>query len=69
MVKEITAYQASDGTVFGSALAAAEHDAVLQLKKLDIFNHASALAVVEHADKVLVALAPLTQYKSNLGGR
>jgi len=68
MVKEITAYEASDGTVFASALDAAKHDAVLQLKQLEIFNYASALAVVENSGKIIAALAPLAKYQSRVAG-
>lgn len=59
MVKELTAYEASDGKLFASKLAAAKHDAVIQLGKLQVFNHASALAVVEHAQAVVDAIQPV----------
>lgn len=59
MVKEIKAYEASDGKLFASRHGAAKHDAVLALAKLNVFNHGSALAVVENAGAVVDALQPL----------
>jgi len=56
MVIEVTAYQADDGSIHSSKLAAAKHDAYTKLSALGIFNHASALAVVEHAASVTEAL-------------
>lgn len=56
MVREITSWEAEDGTIHRTQLEAAEHDAVEQLKKMDIFNHASALAIVKQCEHVLPIL-------------
>lgn len=56
MVKEITAWKADDGSIHATQFEAAKHDAVEQLKKLDIFNHASALAIVKSAARLLPVL-------------
>lgn len=61
MVKEITAWQASDGSVHGTQRAAAEQDARVNLKALNLFNEATILAVIANASLVIEALAPLIQ--------
>lgn len=49
MVKEITAFQADDGSVHATAWQAAQHDARTKIKSLGIFNEATMNAVLQHA--------------------
>lgn len=56
VVKEITAYQADDGTVHPTAFAAALHDGKSRLKKLGIFNEATINSVIEHRTEIYAAL-------------
>lgn len=62
MVREVTAFQADDGTVFSNEQEALEHDALTKLKRFDIFNHASALAIVKNARQLTEILAPLAEF-------
>ena len=66
MVTEIKAWSSEDGKLFQSQRAALEHDAVESLKKLGVFNHASATAIVAEIEKVTDALAPLIAYVESL---
>lgn len=59
MVTEITAFTAEDGSVHRTKLEAVKQDALLTLKKLDMFNHASALAIIDAAERVVEALQPV----------
>lgn len=65
MVLEVTAYQAADGTIFNNKLEALQHDAVEALKKLNCFNHASALAVVSEAEHIAPLLQPILEELQN----
>jgi hypothetical protein len=56
MVEEVTAFKAADGTLHSLRLDAAKHDAVIALTKLKIFNHASAMAIVEQAETIIPLL-------------
>lgn len=56
MVQEITAYRADDGSIHPTKLAAAKHDAHCKLMQLDVFNVASANAVITNAEAVVNAL-------------
>jgi hypothetical protein len=56
MVKAVQAYEADDGRVFPTEPEAAKHDAACALKKLQIFNEATQLAVLEHAEAIYFAL-------------
>jgi hypothetical protein len=56
MVRQVTSYQASDGSLHGTAEQAARHEARLQLKQLGIFNEGTINAVMENAwalDRIL----------------
>jgi len=61
MVEEVKAWMDATGTVHKSKVAALEADAIAQLKKLQVFNHASAMAVCQHAEAVVEALGPLVE--------
>jgi hypothetical protein len=56
MVEEIQAFRSSDGSLHSLRLDAAKHDAVMELTKLNIFNHASAMAIVEQAATIMPLL-------------
>lgn len=59
MVIEVTAWTADDGSIHTTKLAALQQDAVTALSKMDVFNHASALAVVKNAAEIAEVLIPL----------
>ena len=61
MVREVTAFAAEDGSIHNSKQAAMEADAALKLKKLDIFNHGTILAVIANASKVVDAIGELAE--------
>jgi len=61
MVRKIEAYEAEDGQVFSSFEKAAEHDAVIRLKKLDIFRVEVVDAIVKNAEAVVGCLLSLAQ--------
>jgi hypothetical protein len=65
MVREVTAFQADDGTVFSNEQEALKHDALTKLKRFDIFNHASALAIANNARQLTEILAPLAEFYGN----
>lgn len=56
MVEEVQAFMAADGSLHSLRLDAAKHDAVSELTKLKIFNHASAMAIVEQATVIVPLL-------------
>lgn len=56
MVEEVQAWRAEDGTLHADQLAAARWDAIKQLTKTNIFNHASATAIVDAADTIVPLL-------------
>lgn len=62
MVKEITAYQAEDGSVHATELAALEADTMKKLGKFDMFNHATRLAILSNTSDLVDALQPLANY-------
>lgn len=62
MVKEVSAFVAEDGSYHPTHKLAARQDAYLQLMKLGKLNHASAMSMVEDAEKIVDALLPLTSY-------
>lgn len=61
MVREITAFEAEDGSVFSTRAAAAEHDAKCALVSPHIFTEATALQLIKPEIRGVVfdALAPL----------
>ena len=59
MVKEVPSWEADDGSIHKSKIAALEHDAVKALMKLEVFNTASASAIVKNVLKVDDVLRPL----------
>jgi hypothetical protein len=65
MVREVTAYAADDGSIHESKIAAVEHDAITALSKMDIFNYASAQAIVKQADAILELLQPIVEARQN----
>lgn len=69
MVTEISAFEAEDGTIHKSKLAALEHDAVCRLKALSCFNHGTALEVVRMCVEVHAVLAPLVEEALLVGKR
>jgi hypothetical protein len=56
MVEEVQAWRAADGSLHSARLDAAKQDAMLALGKLDIFNHASAQAIVRVAADIVPIL-------------
>lgn len=62
MVKTVQAFEASDGQVFTDERKALEHEAVKKLMQLDVFNAASANAMVAKIADVMEALVPLMAY-------
>lgn len=61
MVREVTSFEASDGSIHKTKLEALRHDALKRLGKLSIFNVASAQAIIAHAREVVEVLAPLVE--------
>lgn len=61
MVTEVQAYKAADGSLHNDRFAALRHDALEELKALGIFNHASALAIIEQAERIVAVLKPLVE--------
>jgi hypothetical protein len=59
MVEEVKAWRAADGSIHPTKLAAAKADAMAQLTKMSVFNHASASAVLEHAKTLVEILQPI----------
>lgn len=56
MVEEVQAWRDAAGQLHSTRLDAAKADAVEELSKLQIFNHASALAIVKEAKTVVAVL-------------
>lgn len=52
MVEEVQAWRSADGKLHPSKLEAAKADAIAELSKLDVFNHASAMAIVSRAAEI-----------------
>jgi hypothetical protein len=67
MVTEVTAFRADDGSIHTSERAALEHDALEKLKKLDVFNHGTALAVTKQCEHIVTILQPLADHINSLG--
>lgn len=63
MVEQVQAFKAADGSIHPTLLLALEADAFAKLKRLDIFNHASTLAVVSAAEEVHQAIEALVAYR------
>jgi hypothetical protein len=63
MVKQIKAYQASDGSVHNTEQKALAAEAMIRLGELDIFNHATKMAAIANARAIVEALRPLTDEK------
>jgi hypothetical protein len=61
MVIPVQAYKASDGSIHSTHYKAARHDAYLLLMELQVFNHASANAVLDKAKSLVEILSPLTE--------
>ena len=59
MVRQITAFEAEDGTVHGTEFAAAQHDARKALSKLGIFNEGSVNAIIERRHEIHIVLDSL----------
>jgi len=59
MVSEVTAYAASDGTVFGTHGQAARHDAEIKLKAIGQFKHETINAIINNAPAICDALNSL----------
>lgn len=56
MVEEVQAWRDVSGKLHSTRLDAAKADAVVELTKLQIFNHASALAIVDQAEAIMPLL-------------
>lgn len=56
MVRKIDAWTAEDGSIHATELEAAKADAVAALKTFDMFNHASAMAIVARAREIVPIL-------------
>lgn len=52
MVEEVSAWRDTTGKLHPSKLEAARADAIASLSKLDVFNHASAMAIVSRAKEI-----------------
>lgn len=61
MVKQITAWEAEDGKVFGTQSEAAEHDVRVKLKALNIFNEGSINAIMANAASLRRILSTLPE--------
>lgn len=56
MVEEVQAWRDAAGKLHSTRLDGAKADAVLELTKLNIFNHASAMAIVDQAATIMPLL-------------
>lgn len=61
MVKEVPAFQAEDGSIHATRQEAVMADATAALKKLDIFNHGTILAVLGNAEALVDILRPVAK--------
>lgn len=52
MVEEVQAWRDTTGKLHSTRLDAARADAVASLSQLDVFNHASAMAIVAKAAEI-----------------
>lgn len=59
MPKEITAWEAEDGSVHATERLAAKHDAARHLTKLEIFNGATVNMMLERAEEIFNILKPI----------
>lgn len=70
MVEQATGWRTSDHRVYDSKLEAEREEALIQLKKLDIFNEATRKAVLKHAEDIMAALSPyVAEYQAVHGNR
>lgn len=56
MVEEVQAWRDVSGKLHSTRLDAAKADAIAELTKLQIFNHASAMAIVDQAATIIPLL-------------
>ena len=59
MVSEVTAFAASDGTVFATHGQAARHDAETKMKAIGQFKHETITAIIANAPAIVDALSSL----------
>jgi hypothetical protein len=62
-MREVTAYASDDGRVYATAAEAAEADARLALKQLDLFKEDSINVMVKNASAIVAALATLAEHR------
>jgi hypothetical protein len=66
MVTEVTAFKADDSSIHDTKLEAVEHDALSKIKGLGEFNHATALAIIAHAQDITNVLQPICWEREQL---
>lgn len=59
MVEPVQAFMADDGSIHRTKLEAAKQDARTQLKKLNLFNEGTIIAVLDHAPELIAVLQPI----------